>query len=95
MKAFEARGEDKTAIYAYEQRQSAKLSPAYEQQFLANEKAWKYFQAQPPWYRRTASYYVISAKREETRQRRLAELIRDSEAGGPIKPLRRLDPKKR
>ena len=89
IKAFEARKNDKTAIYAYEQRQHPKLSPAYEEQFQANRKAWEYFQKQPPWYRRTATYYVISAKQEETCQRRLAEVIRDSEAGRAIKRLRR------
>lgn len=91
MEAFEARRQDKTAIYAYEQRQNPKLNPAYERQFQANKTAWEYFQARPPWYRRTATYYVISAKRDDTRQRRLAELIRDSERGQPIKSLRRTD----
>lgn len=95
IKAFEARSNHKTAIYAYEQRQHPKLSPAYEHEFQANQKAWEYFQAQPPWYRRTATYYVISAKREETRRRRFAELIRDSEAGSAIKSLRRPVPAKR
>jgi uncharacterized protein YdeI (YjbR/CyaY-like superfamily) len=89
IKAFEARKDDKTGIYAYEQRQNAKLSPACEKQFRAHRKAWKFFQAQPPWYRRTATYYVISAKQEATRQKRLEQLIRDCEAGLPIKQLRR------
>jgi uncharacterized protein YdeI (YjbR/CyaY-like superfamily) len=94
VRAFEARKGDKTGIYAYEQRRDAKLSPAYEKQFRANQKAWEFFQAQPPWYRRTAAYRVISAKQEATRQKRLAELIRDSEAGLSIKELRRLGKKK-
>ena len=88
-KAFEARQDDKTGIYAYEQRKNARLTPADEKTFRANQKAWEYFLAQPPWYRRTATYRVISAKREETRQRRLAQLIKDSEAGRPIKELTR------
>jgi uncharacterized protein YdeI (YjbR/CyaY-like superfamily) len=88
-KAFEARKGDKTGIYAYEQRKNAKLSPAFEKQFRANKKAWAYFQAQPPWYQRTASYLVISAKQEETRQKRLDQLIKDSGAGRPIKELAR------
>jgi len=87
--AFEARKGDKTGIYAYEQRKSAKLSPAHEKQFRANKKAWEFFQAQPPWYRRTAVYRVISAKQEATREKRLAALIRDSAAGLAIKELRR------
>lgn len=89
LKAFEARKGDKTGIYAYEQRKNAKLTPAYEKQFRANKKAWKFFQSQPPWYQRTASYRVISAKQEETRQKRLGQLIKDSAAGRPIKELAR------
>ncbi len=93
LKAFDARKGDKTGIYAYEQRKNAKLAPAYERQFRANKKAWDFFQSQPPWYRRTAAYRVISAKQEPTRLKRLAQLIRDSEAGQPIKELRRAEPK--
>lgn len=89
VKAFEARKGDKTGIYAYEQRRNAKLTPAYEKQFRANKKAWAFFQSQPPWYQRTASYRVISAKQEETRQKRLNQLIKDSAAGRPIKELAR------
>jgi uncharacterized protein YdeI (YjbR/CyaY-like superfamily) len=89
IKAFEARKGEKTGIYAYEQRKRAKLPRAYETQFRANKKAWEFFQAQPPWYRRTTTYRVISAKQEETRLRRLAQLIKDSELGLPIKELRR------
>ena len=94
MKAFEARKGDKTGIYAYEQRTSAKLPRAYERRLRANKKAWDFFQSRPPWYRRTATYRVISAKQEETRLRRLAELIKDSEAGRPIKELGRTSTKK-
>src|SRR5215470_8261786 len=89
IRAFEARKGDKTGIYAYEQRKNAKLPPAYEKKFCANQKAWVFFQSQPPWYQRTASYRVISAKQEATREKRLAQLIHDSEAGQPIKELRR------
>ena len=88
-KAFQARKGDKTGIYAYEQRKNAKLTPAFEKQFRANKKAWEFFRSQPPWYQRTASYRVISAKQEETRQRRLVQLIKDSAAGRPIKELMR------
>ena len=87
VKAFEARKGDKTGIYAYEQRKNAKLPPAFEKQFRANKKAWAFFQAQPPWYQRTAAYRVISAKQEETRRRRLDQLIEASAAGRPIKEL--------
>ena len=87
VKAFEARKGDKTGIYSYEQRKNAKLPAAFEKQFRANKKAWDYFQSQPPWYQRTASYRVISAKQEETRQKRLEQLIKDSAAGRRIKEL--------
>jgi uncharacterized protein YdeI (YjbR/CyaY-like superfamily) len=89
IKAFEARKADKTGIYAYEQRKAAKLPPACEKKFRAHKKAWTFFQQQPPWYQRTAIYRVISAKQEATREKRLAELIRDSAAGLAIKELRR------
>ncbi len=73
--AFEKREGDRSAIYDYEQRKTAKLSPAFEKQFRARSEAWEFFQSQPPWYRRTSSYWVISAKRDETREKRLAILI--------------------
>lgn len=92
-KAFASRKGDRTGIYAYEQRKNAKLSSACEKQFRANQKAWAFFQSQPAWYQRTAAYRVISAKQKATRQKRLAQLIRDSEAGLSIKELRR--PKKK
>lgn len=76
--AFQKRQAKRSGIYAYEQRKAAELPPAYEQKFRANKAAWRFFRAQPPWYRRTATYRVISAKREETRSKRLASLIEDS-----------------
>jgi hypothetical protein len=57
------------------------LDSAYEKQFKANRPAWEFFRAQAPWYQRTSSFWVVSAKQEETRQRRLATLICDSEKG--------------
>jgi hypothetical protein len=75
--AFEARTSEKSA-YTYENRHKAKLGPQQEGRFRANEKAWRFFQAQPPVYRQTAIFWVVSAKREETRDRRLATLIDDS-----------------
>jgi uncharacterized protein YdeI (YjbR/CyaY-like superfamily) len=89
IKAFAARKSDKSAIYAYEQRHNAKFPAPYEKRFRANKKAWAFFQQQPPWYRRTATYRVISAKQESTRLKRLARLILDSESGQPIKELQR------
>ena len=88
LKAFEQRTEEKSGIYAYEQ-ENARLDDAYEQQFRANKKAWDFFQTQAAWYRRTATWWVISPKKEETRQKRLATLIEDSEQGRTIPPLTR------
>ena len=90
--AFEARTDDRSATYSYEQRNAAKLGVEFERQFGSNKKAWNFFQAQPPGYRRTATYWVVSAKREETRRKRLATLIEDSEHGRTIRPLTRPRP---
>jgi len=73
--AFEKRDGDRSAIYAYEQRKTAKLPREFEKQFRENKVAWKFFQSQAPWYRRTSTYWVISAKKEETRSKRLAILV--------------------
>ena len=56
------------------------LDAAYEQQFRAKKKAWAFFESQPPGYRRIATHWIMSAKQEETRKRRLARLIADSAA---------------
>jgi uncharacterized protein YdeI (YjbR/CyaY-like superfamily) len=86
--AFEKRREDRSRVYAYE-RQGRMLDEAYKKKLRANKKAWAFFQAQPAWYQRTASWWVISAKREATRLKRLATLIADSAAGRTIAPLTR------
>jgi uncharacterized protein YdeI (YjbR/CyaY-like superfamily) len=88
-RAFERRETSKSRVYSYEQRQHAKLPPEYLKQLKQNPTAWKFYQGQAPWYRRTAAYWVISAKQEKTRQRRLATLIDDSSHGRTIKPLTR------
>jgi uncharacterized protein YdeI (YjbR/CyaY-like superfamily) len=85
--AFEARSAEGT--YSYEQRDAAAFDPHRERRLRANAAAWAFFSAQPPWYRRTATHWVMSAKREETRDRRLARLIEDSAAGRPTGPLAR------
>ena len=73
--AFKKRDGDRSAIYAYEQRKTAKLPSEFEKQFRAKTEAWTFFQSRPPWYQRTSTYWVVSAKKEETRVRRLAILI--------------------
>ena len=87
--AFAARRPDRTGIYSFERNEVAKLTPEQERTLRANRKAAAFFDTQPPWYRRTAIHWVISAKREETRERRLSQLTADSAAGQTIKPLAR------
>lgn len=89
LKAFEQRTDDRSAIYSYEQRQSAELGSVFEKQFRANRKAWKFFRAQAPWYQRVAAFWVVSAKKDDTRMKRLTRLIEDSENGRTIPPLTR------
>ena len=84
--AFQARDRKRTGVYSFEQRPSV-LSPALIREFRRNKKAWEFFQGQPPWYRRTSSYWVRSAKRKETREKRLSVLIDCSARGRPIPAL--------
>ena len=88
--AFEAREEHRSGVYTYE-NEVEDLSAPFIKQFKSNKKAWTYFQAQPPGYRRTAGRWVMSAKKEETRLRRLTTLIEDSAHERLIGPLRRPD----
>jgi uncharacterized protein YdeI (YjbR/CyaY-like superfamily) len=86
--AFERRTDDGTAIYSYEQRTVAKLEPDQERRLHADERARVYFESQPPSYRRAAIHWVTSAKKPETRDRRLQQLIECSAAGEAVPPLR-------
>ena len=88
IEAFERGTADNTGIYSFEQ-ETVELAPAYERELKANAKAWEFFSSKPPSYRRPAINWVMSAKREETRLRRLATLIEDSAEGRTIKPLTR------
>ncbi len=87
--AFEKREGKPSEIYSYEQRKNAQLPPAYQAKFRTNKTAWKFFQAQAPWYQRTSSWWVISAKKEETRLKRLAVLMEDSAHQRSIALLRK------
>ena len=78
--AFADRREDKSGIYAYEQR-SEQLPAPYAGLLRKNKKAWGFFQTQPPSYRRTIGWWVVSAKQEETRRKRLEKLIAESARG--------------
>ena len=81
IKAFEQRKEEKSGIYAYENRKSAVFGKAEEKRFRARRRAWDFFQRQPEGYRQLMTWQVISAKKEETRKKRLEKLIAESEAG--------------
>jgi uncharacterized protein YdeI (YjbR/CyaY-like superfamily) len=89
LRAFAARAEDNSGIYSYEKRDVAELGDAYEREFRANHAAWDFFQAQAASFRKAAIWWVVSAKKEETRQRRLTALIEDSAAGRRIASLSR------
>jgi uncharacterized protein YdeI (YjbR/CyaY-like superfamily) len=83
MAAFQARKENKSGIYSYEQR-SVEMPEPYASQFQSNRKAWQYYQSQSQWYRKTVNWWVISAKREATRSKRLEKLIDYSEREQPV-----------
>jgi len=78
MRAYEARQDERSGIYAYEQR-SPELVEPYATTLRSNKAAWKFFSAQPPGYRKMMNWWIVSARREETRRDRLAKLIRASE----------------
>lgn len=78
--AFEKRKEEKSSIYSHES-EAKTLLPAYEKIFKANQKAWEFFNAQPPGYRKTAIHLIMTAKQEKTQISRLESVIADSEAG--------------
>jgi uncharacterized protein YdeI (YjbR/CyaY-like superfamily) len=83
LRVFAARDERRTERYSYE-RKTSKLSRAQEKRFKANPSAWRYFQSQARWYRRVTTWWIVSAATAETRERRLAELIRDCSFGRRI-----------
>jgi uncharacterized protein YdeI (YjbR/CyaY-like superfamily) len=87
-RAFEARDEARSAIYAYEQAPVA-LDDAAEALFRSNAVAWEWFQRSAPSYRSTAIHWVMTAKKPETRARRLAALIADSAEGRKVQPFTR------
>ena len=78
--AFARRDEKRSAIYAYENRPKA-LAPEYEKVLKRDTAAWEFFERQPPSYRKLCAFWIMSAKKEETRQKRLARLVAFSSAG--------------
>jgi uncharacterized protein YdeI (YjbR/CyaY-like superfamily) len=89
LRAYSARTAERTGVYSFERLEAAKLSRDHERRLRANRRAAAFFDAQPPGYRRTATHWVVSAKRPETRDQRLSQLIADSAAGRRIRHLRR------
>jgi uncharacterized protein YdeI (YjbR/CyaY-like superfamily) len=88
LEVFEKRDQRKANLYSFEQEESPKLPEEYENQLKQNDVAWAWWVRQAESYRKTASWLVISAKKEETRQSRLRRLIEDSERGEKLKELR-------
>jgi uncharacterized protein YdeI (YjbR/CyaY-like superfamily) len=80
MAAFDARKENFSGIYSYEQR-SEKLAAPYEERLRQNKAAWEFFYAQPPSYRKAIGWWVVSAKQEATRLKRLETLMKESARG--------------
>ena len=89
LRAYEARSASKTGVYSFEQQKDPRLSRDQQRRFRAEPEAWAFFSSTPPSYRRAATWWVISAKQEATRDRRLAQLIKDSLAGRRLAQLTR------
>lgn len=77
LKAYAARDPKRSGIYSFENA-PRQLDAAAGRRFRANKKAWEYFKAQAPWYQRTAIWWIVNGKKAETREKRLAQLIKDS-----------------
>ena len=91
LRAYESRRENTSGIYSYEQR-SVELPPLYAKALRKNAAARRFFESQPPSYRRTAMWWIVSAKKEETRMKRLSRLVELSERGErlpALSPVRR------
>lgn len=76
------------APYSFENK-SITLEPSLEKKLRANKAAWDFFQSQPPWYRRNSVFWVMSAKRDETRARRFDALLDACVKRHPIHPFAR------
>ena len=85
--AFAAREDARSATYSYENRERG-LDKEMEAAFRKQPAAWKFFESQAPWYRRAAAHWVVSAKREETREKRLQALIEHSRKHERVPPLK-------
>ena len=95
LQAFEERDHRKDMPYLRDNPLRQQLPPELEAQIELQPAAWAYWQAQRPSYRKEVAFWILSAKQEGTRERRLASLIDDSAAGRPVKPLSYNQPKNR
>ena len=86
--AFESRREDRSGIYSYENRHQIELTPEFAQQLAANQKATAFWDASTPSYRTGCIHWVMSAKQDVTRHKRMTQLIEDSAAGRLVPPQR-------
>jgi uncharacterized protein YdeI (YjbR/CyaY-like superfamily) len=87
--AFARRKAKRSGVYSHEQAGEPELEASQQAVFRQRPEAWDYFQAQAPSYRKAALWWVVNAKRAETRARRLATLIEDSAAGRRVRHLQR------
>jgi len=84
--AFSLRKENHSIVYSYENH-SVEFEKSYEKKFKSNNKAWKYFQSMATSYKKITARWVMSAKQESTRLKRLNELINNCAAGKKIKAM--------
>ncbi len=85
LQAFRRRDEKRSRLYSYENiKRGRRLDPTYARRFRANQQAWTFFETQAPSYQRTTQWWVMSAKQEATRLRRLAVLIERSAEGARL-----------
>jgi uncharacterized protein YdeI (YjbR/CyaY-like superfamily) len=89
LRLFHGRDRKQSGLYSFEQRRRIRLPPLLADRFRADANAWTFFRRQAPWYRRTATFWVVSAKREATRLKRLAILIAHSARERRAPPLAR------
>jgi uncharacterized protein YdeI (YjbR/CyaY-like superfamily) len=88
LQAFRRRSDEAKGRYSFESKPKG-LAPAYLRKLRGHERAWRFYRSQPPWYRRTTAFWIMSAKRPETRAKRLDVLIARSDQETTIPPLTR------
>ena len=87
LEAYRKLNPKRSAVYSFEQRKAAQFSPRDVRRFREKPKAWAFFRAQAPFYQRTFTFWVVSAKKDETRLRRLDRVITASAKGEKIDPF--------